>query len=56
MRFMVNPLLNYWSTPQEAKGVICFPRYGSCLSVYREAFTSDESSPKSSLTDFGPSP
>ena len=37
-------LINYWSTPQEAKGVICFPRYESCLSVYREAFTSDESS------------
>jgi len=35
-------LLEY--TPQEAKDVICFPRYGSCLSVYREAFTSDESS------------
>ena len=37
-------LINYWSTPQKVKGVICFPRYKSCLSVYREAFMSDESS------------
>ena len=37
-------LLNYWSTTKEAKGVICYSRYGSCLSVYREAFTSDENS------------
>ena len=37
-------VINYWSTPHKAKGVSCFPRYGSFLSVYREAFTSDESS------------
>jgi len=41
MRVMVNPLINYRSTLQEVKDN-SFPRYESCLSVYREAFMSDE--------------